>query len=158
MTYNFHSYFSKTTATSAPLYDQGWGGKDFDVHNCVKYRIEGGATCNKINIGLPFYSPLFATAMGLNQPHTGANQTHWYIDGGTPLYFNIITQLPSMTSVWDKKLITLYAHFTDGGLVSYDSKTVIFAKVQYVQEHELVGFNIWELSGDVMDYLTTPLQ
>lgn len=157
MTYDFHGSFSETTGTNAPLYDQGWGEEDFDVHNCVKNWIKGGATRDKINIGLPFYGRSFATATGLNEPHTGADQTHWLIDDGTPQYFNIITQLPSMTSVWDEKTFTPYAYFADGGIISYDNENAICAKVQYVQEHELAGFIIWELSGDVMDDLSTPL-
>ena len=100
---------------------------------------------------------MFATATGLDQPHTGADQTHWSIDDGTPQYFNIVPQLSSMTSVWDEKTFTQYAYFADGGLVSFDNENAICAKVQYVQEHELAGFIIWELSGDVMEDLSTPL-
>ena len=117
----------------------------------------GGAFRDKINIGLPFYGRSFATATGLDQPHTGADQTHWSIDDGTPQYFNIVPQLSSMTSVWDEKTFTQYAYFADGGLVSFDNENAICAKVQYVQEHELAGFIIWELSGDVMEDLSTPL-
>ena len=157
MTYDYHGAWSETTGTNAPLYDQGWGEEDFDVHNCVKNWIEGGASRDKINIGLPFYGRSFATATGLDQPHTGADQTHWSIDDGTPQYFNIVPQLSSMTSVWDEKTFTQYAYFADGGLVSFDNENAICAKVQYVQEHELAGFIIWELSGDVMEDLSTPL-
>jgi chitinase len=109
----------------------------------------GGAFRDKINIGLPFYGRSFATATGLDQPHTGADQTHWSIDDGP--------QLSSMTSVWDEKTFTQYAYFADGGLVSFDNENAICAKVQYVQEHELAGLIIWELSGDVMEDLSTPL-
>ena len=50
-----------------------------------------------------------------------------------------------------------YAYFNNGGLVSYDDENAICAKVQYAQEHNLNGFIIWELSGDLMDDLSTPL-
>jgi hypothetical protein len=62
-----------------------------------------------------------------------------------------------MTSVWDKKTWTQYAYFDNGGLVSFDNENAICAKVQYAIENNLAGFIIWELSGDLMDDLSTPL-
>ena len=62
-----------------------------------------------------------------------------------------------MTSVWDKTTWTQYAYFENGGLVSYDNENAICAKVQYANENNLGGFIIWELSGDLMDDLSTPL-
>lgn len=93
----------------------------------------------------------------MNQPHDGADKTVWGIDDGTPQYFNIVAQLPSMTSVWDKATWTQYAYFDDGGLVSYDNENAICAKVAYAIDNNLAGFIIWELSGDLMSDLSTPL-
>jgi hypothetical protein len=93
----------------------------------------------------------------MNQAHGGADKTVWGIDDGTPQYFNIVAKLPSMTSVWDKTTWTQYAYFDNGGLVSFDNENAICAKVQYAIENNLGGFIIWELSGDVMEDLSTPL-
>jgi GH18 family chitinase len=87
MSYDFHGAFSATTGTNAPLYYQGWGEEGFSVHDCVANWLAGGATKNKINIGLPFYGRSFATATELNAPHDGADQVVWGIDDGTPQYF-----------------------------------------------------------------------
>jgi len=62
-----------------------------------------------------------------------------------------------MTTAWDKKTWTPYAHFDNGGLVSFDDENAICVKVQYAIENELGGFIIWELSGDLMEDLSTPL-
>ena len=62
-----------------------------------------------------------------------------------------------MTSVWDEKTWTQYAYFDSGGLVSFDNEAAICAKVEYAIDHDLGGFIIWELSGDLMDDLSTPL-
>ena len=99
MTYDFHGAFSETTGINAPLYYQGWGEEDFSVHDCVNNWLAGGGTRDKINIGLPFYGRSFLSATGLNQPHDGADKTTWGIDDGTPQYFNIVAQLPYMTSI-----------------------------------------------------------
>ena len=62
-----------------------------------------------------------------------------------------------MNHIWDKQTWTDWAYFTSGGAVSYDSVNAICAKTQYAIENELNGFIIWELSGDVMADLSTPL-
>ena len=157
MTYDFHGAFSPVTGTNAPLYPQGWGEVGFSVHECVENWLAGGGTKEKLNIGLPFYGRSFAGATGLNEPHDGADQVVWGIDDGTPQYFNIMEQLPSMTHVWDKTTWTDWAFFESGGAVSFDSVNAICAKTQYAIENDLNGFIIWELSGTLMSDLSTPL-
>lgn len=68
-----------------------------------------------------------------------------------------MAQLPSMTHIWDKQSWTDWAYFESGGSVSFDGEDAICAKTQYAIENELAGFIIWELSGDVMSDLSTPL-
>ncbi|KAL3775108.1 hypothetical protein ACHAW5_001511 [Stephanodiscus triporus] len=43
------------------------------------------------------------------------------------------------------------------GLVSFDDERAICDKVHYAQEKELGGFIVWEMSGDVLEDLSTPL-
>eukprot|EP00581_Thalassiosira_minuscula_P005354 CAMPEP_0183742588 /NCGR_PEP_ID=MMETSP0737-20130205/64777_1 /TAXON_ID=385413 /ORGANISM="Thalassiosira miniscula, Strain CCMP1093" /LENGTH=1396 /DNA_ID=CAMNT_0025978175 /DNA_START=206 /DNA_END=4396 /DNA_ORIENTATION=- len=157
MTYDFHGSWSETTGINAPMYYQGWGEDNFDLHSCVQTWISAGGNRDKINIGLPFYGRSFTSATGLNQPHSGADKAVWGIDEGTPQYFNIVAKLPSMTTVWDKTTWTPYAYFDNGGLVSFDDESAICIKVQYAIENDLGGFIIWELSGDLMEDLSTPL-
>ena len=157
MTYDFHGAFSPVTGTNAPLYPQGWGEVGFSLHECVENWLAGGGTKEKLNIGLPFYGRSFAGATGLNEHHDGADQVVWGIDDGTPQYFNIMEQLPSMTHVWDKTTWTDWAYFESGGAVSFDSVDAICAKTEYAIVNDLNGFIIWELSGTLMSDLSTPL-
>jgi hypothetical protein len=157
MSYDFHGAFSSTTGTNAPLYYQGWGEEGFSLHDCVENWLAGGATKDKLNIGLPFYGRSFAGATGLNEPHDGADQAVWSVDDGTPQYYNIMAQLPSMVHVWDKQSWTDWAYFESGGSVSFDDTNAICAKTQYALDNDLNGFIIWELSGDLMSDLSTPL-
>jgi chitinase len=46
---DFHGAFSATTGANAPIYDQGWGEVDFDLHNCVQNWLDGGGTVDKIS-------------------------------------------------------------------------------------------------------------
>ena len=46
---DFHGAFSATTGINAPLYHQGWGEEDFDVHSCVENWLAGGGSRDKIS-------------------------------------------------------------------------------------------------------------
>lgn len=51
-----------------------------------------------------------------------------------------------------------YAYFKDGsGLVTYDDPQAVCNKAEYVNSNLLGGLFIWELSGDLLDTLSTPL-
>lgn len=154
---DFFGAWSPTTGVNAPLYYQGWGDEDFNVAACVENWMAGGGTPDKINIGLPFYGRSYLNAKGLNEPHSGADKNIWGIDDGTPQYFNIVSKLPSMTQMWDEKTWTQIAYFEGGGLVSFDNENAICAKIEFMQKHNLNGGIIWELSGDVLEDLSTPL-
>mmetsp|Transcript_29657 Transcript_29657/g.65706 ORF Transcript_29657/g.65706 Transcript_29657/m.65706 type:complete len:559 (+) Transcript_29657:60-1736(+) len=158
MTYDFHGAWDAVTGVNAPLYPQGWGPDHFDVDSCVNNWINAGGKREDINIGLPFYGRSFANAQGLKQPHLGTDKGNWRQDEGTPQYFNIMSKLGRMTTVRDDRTTTEYSYFKDGGgMVSYDNEQAICDKTQYVIDHKLNGFIIWELSGDLMPDLSTPL-
>jgi chitinase len=144
----------------SPLYEQGWGPADLSVNNCVGNWLSAGTSPDSINIGLAFYGRSFAQAMGLNQVHGGTDNINWQVDEGTPLYYNIMSKLTSMTTKRHEPSSTQYAYFSTGaggGLVTYDDEQAICDKTQYVMDNNLNGFIIWELSGDVMEDLSTPL-
>lgn len=160
MTYDFHGSWNTETGSNAPLYDQGYGDPTprWSVHGCVENFVDGGADPSKINIGLPFYGRSFRDATGINEEHRGSDEDQWFEDDGAPQFFNIFDKLNQMTSFRDEVSMTQYASFNDGsGLVSYDDEEAICDKTQYAIDHELNGYIIWELSGDIMPDLSTPL-
>jgi len=160
MTYDFHGAWDANTGVNSPLYDQvddpelGWS-----VDGCVKNWVARGAPQEKLNIGLGFYGRSFRDATDLGVAHLGTDDISWEIDEGSPQYFNIMDQINSMSVQWDDETQTPYAFFTDsqGGLVSYDDERSICLKTEYANSNNLHGFIIWELSGDVMEDLSTPL-
>jgi len=157
MTYDFSGSWDNATGVNAPMVYQGWGPDDYSVTDCVNNWLQGGGTKEQINIGLPFYGRSFGSASSLNQPFDGADMTHFRIDEGTPQYFNIVNQ-PGIISVRHEETKTQYGYFADGsGFVSYDDEQAICDKTEYVIENDLNGFIIWELSGDIMEDLSTPL-
>lgn len=159
MTYDFHGPWDQVTGMNSPLFYQGFGSYDYSTHQCVTNWIDAGASSSKINVGIPFYGRSFAGAKGLNAPHTGVDDIHWGEDNeGNPLYYQIVNKLPLMTQMRHEESSTPYAYFSnEGGFLSYDDEQSICEKTEYVLDHGLNGLLIWELSGDVMTDLSTPL-
>ncbi|KAL7548413.1 hypothetical protein ACHAWF_011704, partial [Thalassiosira exigua] len=157
MSYDFGGSWSSTTSINAPLVYQGWGPQGFSVDDCVRNWIDAGGSREKINLGISFYGRSFAGATGLNQSHQGSDTGHWSADEGTPQFYNILAQLPNMISERDELTKTTYAYFPSGGLVSYDNERSICEKAEYAIQNYLNGFLIWELSGDLLLDLSTPL-
>ena len=160
MTYDFFGSWSPTTGSNAPVYDQDWGDEDvkhFSVDGCVRAFLNEGVSRSAINIGLPFYGRSFKDAKALNETHGGNDLDTWFVDDGSPQYFNIINKLPNLTSVRHELTQTQYAYKETGGLVSYDDEQAICDKAEYCLEQNLNGFIIWEMTGDLMADLSTPL-
>jgi len=159
MTYDFFGAWGEVTGANAPLFYQGFpeGFEEWSVSGCVENWRKGGAVDSQLNIGLPFYGRSFVGATGPNQEHGGVDKVHWGSDEGVPQYFNIESKLSQMTVQRDPLSHTQMAWFSGGGYVSFDDEQAICDKVDYAQKQGLHGFIIWELSGDLMADLSTPL-
>jgi chitinase len=155
MTYDFHGSWNEVTGVNAPVYDQE-GSPEFSVHGCVANWIEGGATKEKINIGFPFYGRSFLVAKHLYEPHEGNDDATWHEDEGVPQYYSIVEKKEELTSVRDDQTMTQYAYYKKG-MISYDDERAICDKTEYGQIHGLNGYIIWEISGDLLPDLSTPL-
>lgn len=72
--------------------------------------------------------------------------------------YNIVEKLREghYTSIRDEQTMTQYI-YGGTGMVSYDDERAICDKTQYAQERDLNGYIIWEISGDLMPDLSTPL-
>lgn len=170
MSYDLFGAWDPITGANAPLYHQGFGNEDFNIHSCVENYVALGAPRERMNIGLPFYGRSFKHATGFNQPHGGNDEANWPDDEGTPQYYNIYNKLPYMIQMRDNIGKTQYAYtkrddpklplggeMLPEGLVSFDDERAICDKVHYAQQNDLGGFIIWEISGDLLENLRTPL-
>eukprot|EP00804_Cyclotella_cryptica_P028311 CCRYP_013185-RB/>CCRYP_013185-RB protein AED:0.09 eAED:0.09 QI:289/0.87/0.88/1/1/0.88/9/382/644 len=158
MTYDLHGAWDPVTGVNSPLYDgrndpePGWS-----IDGCAKNWVEKGAPKDKLNIGLAFYGRSFKDAKALGELHGGTDDINWAVDEGTPQFFNIMDKISQMTYVMDEESKTPYAYFDQGGLVSYDDESSICYKTEYAMNEQLNGVIMWELTGDVMKDLNTPL-
>ena len=65
-------------------------------------------------------------------------------------------KMDELTSVRDEQTMTQYVYGSTG-MVSFDDERAICDKTEYAQVHDLNGYIIWEISGDLMPDLSTPL-
>ena len=72
------------------------------------------------------------------------------------LDYNIMAKKNSFTTAWDEQTKTAYA-YSSTGFVSYDDERAICDKIEYAMDNQLLGCIIWEISGDLMPDLSTPL-
>jgi len=169
MSFDLHNEKDEKTGVNSPLYDQTWDDvPGLSVDGCVTNYRRAGAYPGKINIGVPFYGKTYAYATELNTYHSKtegkgegfADQKNWPQDLGTPVYYNIVDKLNNGTlvSVRHEPTKTQYAYFTDGsGLVSYDDQQSVCDKADYVNKELLGGLFFWEMTGDLMQNMDTPL-
>ncbi|KAL9190865.1 hypothetical protein ACHAXT_000571 [Thalassiosira profunda] len=158
MTYDFHGSWNPETGANAPLYDMP-GSPEFSVDSCVKNWRSGGARDDQINIGLPFYGRSFAGPglTGWGKTHSGyADTSTWADDEGSPQYFNIVDKISQFTTVRDPVTSTQFA-YNNVGFLSYDDPRAICDKTEYAIDEDLNGYIIWEISGDLLSDLRTPL-
>jgi len=161
MTYDLHGSWSPFTGPNAPLFDFP-GSPELSVHGCTENFLKGGVRKDQINIGLPFYGRSFlatlgSTLDGFDQAYAGAADLNtWADDEGTPQYFNIMKKLSQFTSVRHEQTKTQFM-YNSLGFLSYDDELAICDKAEYAMDNDLLGFIIWEISGDLMEDLSTPL-
>ena len=70
--------------------------------------------------------------------------------------YNIASKISGFMSLRDEQTKTQYAYSTSGFL-SYDDERAMCDKTQYAMDLNLSGYIIWEISGDLMPDLSTPL-
>lgn len=169
MSFDLHNEKDAKTGVNSPLYDQTWDEEPgLSVDGCVTNYRQAGAYPGKISIGVPFYGKTYAYATELNTYHSKTegkgegftDQKNWPQDLGTPIFYNIVDKLNNGTlvSVRHEPTKTQYAYFTDGsGLVSYDDQQSVCDKADYVNKELLGGLFFWEMTGDLMQNMETPL-
>lgn len=170
MTYDLHGAFDspKVTNFSAPIvFDPTQptsvvGRTTFNVETTIQTYLKAGVPANKLIVGFPAYGHGLvgvprgpnANTPGLYQPFTGSS-VGTYQDG-TYTYHDIMTKLiPGGAGAYSAS--THQGHVRIGSwiynpttqeFVSYDSAEDVTLLASYVQQKQLAGLMVWELSGD----------
>lgn len=158
MSYDYHGAWERRTNFQAALRgrddDPDQAQKLWSDHT-VQAFLRAGVPSRKINLGVPFYG------RGWQGVPAGAHDGLFQLgSGGAPgTYepgindFKVLKDLPSTfvehrdlpsASLWRYDPITQV-------FWTYDDAIAIAAKRQYVEDHDLAGMMVWELSGDDAD-------
>ncbi|UOQ46727.1 glycosyl hydrolase family 18 protein [Gracilibacillus caseinilyticus] len=165
MTYDFNGSWQKTSAHNAPLFADPQAKEAevpstevFNVATAIQGHLDAGVPSDKLVMGMPFYGRSWGGCDADRDTHNGgyyqncegAGNGTW--EAGVYDYDDIIKHKLTdnqYTAHWNDaaKVPYLYNEQT-GEFISYDDKRSIAAKVAYVENLELGGAMIWELSAD----------
>lgn len=156
MAYDFAGGWSPTTDFNAPLFaSESSPTPTVSIDTSLKAYLDAGVTADKMVLGVPFYGKgwknVAADDGGLFKPFDGI-PTGTYGEG--VFEYNNLADfwIPLMERYWDDgaKVPWLYNPKT-GMMISYDDPESLALKAQYVNDNNLGGVMIWELSQDTAD-------
>ncbi len=165
MTYDFNGSWQSTSAHNAPLFadpaamDAGVPDTDvFNVDTAIEGHLNAGVPANKLVMGLPFYGRSWADCDnaddspngGYYQNCQGAGDGTW--EPGVYDYDDIMANKltdEQYTAYWNdvSKVPYLFNEET-GEFITYDDERSIANKIAYLENRQLGGAMIWELSAD----------
>jgi GH18 family chitinase len=169
MSYDFYGAFDSRCNHNSPLYATGGTGASagFSLDEAVTTLMQTyGVPANKIAAGLAFYgrSQICSSTPTLHGVSNGTADTNNFgTDDGSPQYYNVLPKIGNgFTRYWDNVAKVPYAISTaSNSFVSYDDEESIGLKAQYINQKNLRGAIIWEITGDYIQgangALLTPL-
>lgn len=156
MTYDFFGIWDNNANHNSPLFAPQQGDPSLNCNAAIQAVINFGVPRSKITMGLPFYGRSAksnsAPALFGSINHT-ADDVTFPEDEGMPLYYNILPRLSLFNRYWDSQaqvpyLIGKNSLYT---FVSYDDTNSIALKAQYINDQNLRGAIVWEITGDVLE-------
>lgn len=158
MSYDFFGAWDCSANHNSPLYACGAGDDSFNLDSAFTMLTQQYAVpANKINLGVAFYGRSQTGATALYQPtNCGSDNVTFSADLGTPLYYNIVSQMALFDYYWDNAAAVPYllgksSGSASGTFVSYDNKKSVGMKASYVKNKNARGVIIWEITGDYLE-------
>lgn len=148
MTYDMSGTWDSFTGFNAPLYQDTSAAapaSQIAAASVITNYINGGATRDKIVMGVPFYGHYYQAVAGSNN---GLYQT--FSGGGSISYSKIAsTYLNNPEYQYFYNSASMVPWLFNGSMfISFDDRKSIAAKAGYILDQGLSGAMIWELSGD----------
>ncbi len=154
MTYDFFGAWDPASNHNSPLYAPAVGNPSFNLNaTFININQVYGIPASKINLGVAFYGRSVTSCTSLHGSNSGTpdNSTFWE-DEGSPLYYNIQKKMNLFTSYWDSTAQVPYLLGNNlSTFVSYDNKESVARKAAYVLQNDAAGVIIWELTGDYIE-------
>ncbi|KAF8317680.1 glycoside hydrolase family 18 and carbohydrate-binding module family 5 protein [Clavulina sp. PMI_390] len=144
MAYDYAGPWSNVSDDQANLY-RGHTKEGVDTDSTLRWYLEHGASCEKMNIGIPLYGRAFENTAGIQKPFSGVGSGSW-ADGVWD-----VKVLPFAGAKVTNDLATGASYSYDSAkkeLISYDTPDIVREKARYVQARDLAGTMYWDLSSD----------
>jgi len=161
MTYDYFGTWDCAANHNSPLFAPASGDPAFNLNGTFNLLTNTyNVPASKINLGVGFYGRSQLGATALHAPTScSANTTIFFADDGSPLYYNINSNLSLFNQYWDNLAKVPYllgkpSTSAFGTFVSYDNKLSIGLKAQYILDNNLRGAIIWEITGDYIETST----
>ena len=137
MTYNYHGAWSDRSGHNSPMFDCNDPGSG-SIHSTYLYLLNRGIPREKLLLGIPFHGKSF-DSKGLNKSftessHLGYSQALGKLADGWKYNWDECARVPYLVSR-DRKQV-----------ISFDDQRSIAIKCQYIQQWQVGGAIIWELS------------
>jgi len=164
MSYDYHGAWENQTNHNAPLYANATSPNAIDTKFNVDYSMRAyaaaGVPKSQIVMGAPLYGrtwqgvPAGPNGDGLYQTGTGAGAGTW--ENGVIDYADLLNKVNTQPATYKvyrdnaSQVPYVYAPTVGGGWFStYEDKTSLGKKVDYVLANDYGGMMFWELDADV---------
>ena len=164
MTYDYHGAWENQTGHNAPLYANAANPDAIDAKFNIDYTMQAyvaaGVPKSQMVMGAPLYGrswqgvPAGPNGDGLFQKGTGAGAGTW--ENGMVDYNDLLNKVQTQPSTYKlyrdnvSQVPYVYAPTVGGGwFSSFEDKTSLGKKVDYIMANDYGGMMFWELDGDV---------
>ena len=149
MTYDFHSGNWGETKTAHHTNPRKSSYGSWSCEEAADFYLSKGVPSNKLFIGGAFYSRGFANTAGLGQPAQGGSPDKSWEDGvvdykALPITGAIEYQDPESKANYSYDSVRKVFN-------SYDGQNSILEKCKIINEKNLAGMIIWDISSDFID-------
>ncbi len=158
MSYDYFGAWDCVANHNSPLQATTVGDASFNLNSAFTIlTTTHNVPSTKINLGLAFYGRSQMGASALYQPtNCTGNNSLFFEDDGTPLYYNVVKNISQFTEYWDNVAKVPYllgntGTQAAGTFVSFDNKKSIAMKGEFIKNNNARGAIIWEITGDYME-------
>lgn len=150
MAYDYAGSWDTTTGHQANLYNNpsNLNATKFSTNAALQDYISAGVPASKIVLGMPIYGRAFDSTLGIGLPYSGVGPGSW--ENGVWDYKAL--PRPGATVITDNIAGATYSYDSASKeLISYDTPSMVQAKVAYLKKNGLGGSMFWEASADRTD-------
>jgi len=156
MSYDFYGAWDPLLTHHAPLFAPAEGNPDWTCDAAVQRLLNvHGVPSDKITMGIPFYgrTQLGSSDVQLFESGNGSvDWLHFAADEGTPLYYSIVAMQDEFYFFWDDNAMAPYGISPNNfSFLTFDDTGSAERKAEYINEHNLRGAIIWEITGDYIE-------